>query len=44
MVLSAPPDATLDCPDYAIVTAVHPQTAQGRMTAVLRQSALASPP
>lgn len=27
----------------AIVTAVHPQTAQGRMTAVLRQSALASP-
>jgi hypothetical protein len=28
----------------AIVTAVHPQTAQGRMTAVLRQSALALPP
>lgn len=28
----------------AIVTAVHPQTAQGRMTAVLRQSALAPPP
>jgi len=28
----------------AIVTAVHPQTAHGRMTAVLRQSALAPPP
>lgn len=28
----------------AIVTAVHPQASQGRMTAVLRQSALASPP